>query len=322
MIPSDITVLRCTGRRGGFTLVELAVTLAIAGMVATIAIRTFRTQFHSIAGSVELAEMRGQLRQGIHLLATELRPIAPDEGDIHDWAASRVVFRSVTGSSVICGRTSDSTLVLPPVGAEDANLLTTWLAAPQPGDTMLVLDDGLDLGSSDDRWRAFEITSVAKGGAPEECRLTMGGSQTADDDARHFRIALSGPSPLPRTVTVGAPVRIVQLVRYELYRSGEGAWYLGASECRARRTPPCSTIQPVSGPYRPATSDGNGSGLELAYFDVRGTRLAPSVDDVRRLSRVDVVVRAETRGSSAAGRGGAFVDSSRVSVAIRNRHRP
>jgi prepilin-type N-terminal cleavage/methylation domain-containing protein len=322
MIPSAITVFRSTARRAGFTLVELAVTVAIAGMVATIAIRTFRTQFHSIAGSVELAEMRGQLRQGVHLLATELRPIAPDEGDIHDWAASRVVIRSVTGSSILCGRTSDSTLALPPVGAEGGNALTTWLAAPQPGDSMLVLDDGLDLGSRDDRWRAFEITSVAKGSAPEECRWTTGSSEAAGDDAPHFRVAVSGPSPLPRTVMVGAPVRIVQLVRYELYRSGEGAWYLGSSECRARRTPPCSTIQPVSGPYLPATSDGNGSGLELAYFDVRGTRLAPSVDDVQRLSRVDVVVRAETSGSSAAGRGGAFVDSSRVSVAIRNRYRP
>lgn len=305
--------------RLGATLVELLAAIGIAGLVATVATRTFREQRRALRGSVELAEMRSQLRQGMHLLATELRPIAPSEGDMHAWSETRLIIRSMAGSSVICRRSSDSTFVLPPIDA--GATLTSWLVAPQPGDSLRVFDEGSALDLSDDTWHAHEIAAVTRVSGEAGCAAGSGAEDGNAAPAIRLRIAGDRLSP---TVGEGASVRIFHPVRYEVYQSGDGLWYLGASDCRAARSPPCSTIQPVSGPYRSRTADGIGAGLELAYFDAVGTRLDPGYDDARRIARVDVVLRAETRTPMRlrhnSSRG--FQDSVRLSVAVRNRDRP
>ena len=282
-------------RRVGVTLIELVLVLVVGGLIATVAFRTFRSQQRSVGGTVALAEMRAQLRQGLHVLASELRAISPADGDVLAWTRTGIVLRSVIGSSVVCRRESDTTLVLPPLGVEHGDGPTSWLTMPQPGDSLRVLDEARELSASDDAWPAYEIYSLAPVAAGEECTRWPG---DGPGPAPTLRIRLGGEARVPSTVSVGASIRIFRPARYELYRSGDGSWYLGASECRAGRLPACSTIQPVSGPYRPLRRGGEGSGLELAYFDRFGDELDPDLADARHIARIDVTVRAESMPSS------------------------
>lgn len=311
---SELCLHPAAGRRG-VTVIELVLVLAIGGLVAAVATRTFRVQQRSIGTAVELAELRTQLRLGVHLLATELRTISPHQGDVHSWGGTGITIRSVNGTSVVCSRESDSALVLPPLDREHDPSPTSWMTYPQPGDSVRVLDDSLGVSGIDDVWRSYEIADLSPAARVGECAL-----RTASTDSTHtpVRVRLAGGARLPATVVTGASVRFFRPVRYELYRSGDGLWYLGASECRAGRSPSCSTIQPVAGPYD-APGAGTGSGLQLVYLDQSGSELLPDRDDPRRIARIDVTVRSRVRtppvwrhtGMRAAG------DSIHLSVAPR-----
>ncbi|HUF26702.1 MAG TPA: prepilin-type N-terminal cleavage/methylation domain-containing protein [Gemmatimonadaceae bacterium] len=278
----------------GFTLPELLVVLVLASVVAAVAAKVVRGQRRSLAAAVELVEMRSQLRQAIHLLATELRPLAPDAGDIHEWSATALRFRSFFGGSAACRLTSDSTLVVPsPSGSEEIRL-SSWLMQPQSGDSLLIYDPGRRFGAGDDRWRAFEISAVTPASAAEQCDPGVAALAGVNAGSA-LRIRVSIGAPLPRPDALGAPVRFFRPVRYALYRSSDRRWYLGASDCNSRRTPACTTIQPVSGPYG-STGSGDGHGITMEYHDRQGRQLDPASDGASAIASIVLVVRGETPG--------------------------
>jgi hypothetical protein len=121
-----------------------------------------------------------------------------------------------------------------------------------------------------------------------------------------FRIA----PRVEATVGGGTSVRFFRRARYQLYRAGDGRWYLGFVDCAPARSVPCSTIQPVSGPFAPA-------GVRFAFRDSTGSITATPA----RVTRIDVLSHA---ASDAALRAmgfalGIYSDSVLVSIALRNR---
>ena len=268
---------RLTGRRRGYTLIEILIVLVILGVVGSAILGLLDRQRGFYRGVNETAGVRRELRGGASLLPMEARSISTVGGDVQAMDATSFEFRATIGSGVACALGAQS-VVLPPVDLAH-HTLTAIYSPPAAGDQIFVFDEGTDPGAKDDAWRQYTVSSVSTTNA--QC----GGAPFTDPvaDAGKPRIALAVTAGIASTIQVGAVVRILRPVRYSLYEAASGRWYLGFEEQQGGAW---STVEPVSGPYV-ASTGGAGSGLQFAYFDTLGV----STTDASRLGRVDVALR-------------------------------
>lgn len=303
--------------RGGFTVVELLVSLAVLGIIGT-AMTTLLARQQKVYGAAsDVMEIRSQLTQGTTMLATDLRTLSTHGGDILAMRDSSIDFRAVVGSSVACvvSVASPGQIVLPPVTLNSGVPLTSWLSPPAAGDVVAVFDEGANVNASDDdRWREYAITSVTT--ATGSCPASTGFTVAADAGQTAYTLGFAGA--LSPTVLPGAPLRFLRRASYTLYQSATdpSKWYLGYC------SPTCSAaapVQPVAGPFAPYAdpSTGGVSGMRLSYFDDAGN---PTTDRTA-VARISILLAGRTTGPISSG-GFArktFIDSLRVNVAIRNR---
>jgi hypothetical protein len=290
-------------RRRGTTLLELLVVLVLLAIVGATIMRVAIGQQRFLAAVERVMEVHRASREGADIPRQELRMVAPASGGIYDMAADRIDFRSLIGSAVICDIDTSRTIVSIP-GRLAWSRLTSWVVAPRERDTVLVFDSASD--SAPPRWRVHTLASApALGG---RCPTGTGLARNAaeESDALSFQLM----PPLEPTVGVGALLRFVRRARYQLYLAGDGAWYLGFRDCSPARSVPCSTIQPVSGPFAPA-------GVRFSFLDSAGVVTA----DPARVAQVDVVSRAASFASlRAMGFAlGIYSDSVLAITVLRNR---
>ena len=276
-------------KRAGFTIVELIVAMVIFGLVMAAAMQVIVKQQRFYRGAGELLELRAGLRQGVVMLTSDLRAIYPAEGDVYEWTRSKIGFRSITGSSIICLMPTTTTVVIPPATLVQNNTLTTWLTQPVVGDSVMIYDEGPGVGNDDDVWRRYRITGVSTVNGTNACLPATGYTVTGDLKPS-TRFTLS--SAMSNTIVTGAPMRFYRRVDYGLYEASDARWYLGASDCLPGRTPECSDYTPVSGPYRPL-SGATVSGLVLTYADTAGVDLDPATASALNIARIGVMVRGE-----------------------------
>ena len=303
------------GRRG-FTLAELMISVVLFGMIMAVVMQVLARQQRFHRGATAVVEMRGQMRHATYALPVDLRGISPAGGDIIDWGHSSITLRSFTGTAAICDRLSASEIVLPPTALTQGNTLAAWITAPAEGDSILIHDENMLTGNDDDTWRAHEITAVkpVAGG----CNIATGFTVAADAATEALVLTLS--PTLSTTIVDGAPIRIYRQVTYELYKAGDGKFYLGASDCLPGRAPECSDLSPVGGPFREVNEDPALSGLSLRYFAEDGTELDPASDDPVKVARIEIVVRAETDTPfSTTQATGHYSDSLTFVIGLRNR---
>jgi hypothetical protein len=289
------------------------------GTILTVVMRQQR--FYRSAS--EIMETRSQLRSATAILPVELRGVSTQVrnaaggivgSDILAMGPNMIEFRSTFGSGVVCDVAGATVTLYPDVLASNGLRLGGFLYAPDVGDTMYLLNNGAG-GSADDTWDQRTVTAAATTTAA--CTVGLAGG-TADDLAlprRQFTL-----SAAPNAV-VGAPVRLARTVRYELYEDATtDLWYLGQSVMNAGGV--YDPVQPVAGPYLPATADSATSGLFLRYLDVNGNIITTTDLAARQsVTRIDVIVRGQTTNDvngSGFGKGNK-VDRQDVSVAIRNR---
>jgi hypothetical protein len=289
--------------RSGTTLLELLIVLVLLAMVGGAIMRLTVGEERFLAAVDEVTESQRTAREGADIPRHELRSVAPASGGIYEMADDHVDFRSLTGSAVLCNVDSSRTTVsIPDRFAWSA--LTTWVAAPREGDTVLVLD--ADIDGVPPMWRVHTLlTAPAPGGS---CPTSTGLARSSADElaALTFQFA----PPLEPTVASGAALRFVRRARYALYRAGDDLWYLGYLDCAPARAVPCSTIQPISGPFAPG-------GVRFTFRDAAGAITSDPV----RVAQIDVLSRAK---SSAPLRAIGFAlgfrtDSALASVTLRNR---
>jgi type II secretory pathway pseudopilin PulG len=290
-------------RARGTTLVELLAVLVLLAIVGGAIMRVAVGQQRFLDALERVIETRRTAREGVDIPRQELRPVAAGSGGIYAMAGDMVEFRSLIGASALCTIDSSRTTVsIPDRGAWSA--LTSWVASPRERDTVLVFDAASD--SVPPLWRVHTLASApATGGL---CPLASGFARTAANESAALTLHLS--PPLEPTVSAGAALRFVRRVRYRLYRAGDGQWYMGFVDCLPARAGPCSTIQPVSGPYA-------AGGLRFVYRDSTGA----ATTDRARVTRIDVVSSA---ASDVALRAAGFVrgiysDSVVASIYLRNR---
>lgn len=292
-------------QRQGVTLVELLVALTLFSLLATVVLRLVRDQQRFQVGALEIIDTKRNARQAIDLLYGALRPAS--SADVYGATDSSISFRATYTASHLCAVDSSRTLLtLPHAAGDDDSGLSTVLAMPRTGDSLLVFDPAERQAADDDTWTAHVVTSGPGGGA---CPMRPAGLATRTTSG----LAIAVAPPLTQTTGVGVPVRFFRPSAYSLYRSSTGEWMLGYSTCAAGT---CTPRQPLSGPYSPVASDG-ARGIAFDYFDVHGA----ATFDPSRIARADVVARARSTSMLAAGhlRGRRYHDSLAITIAFRNR---
>jgi prepilin-type N-terminal cleavage/methylation domain-containing protein len=301
-------------RRGGFTLTELAVVLAILGVVGSAIGLTLLRQQRFYRGATELLYAREGVRDAMEILSTDVRGMSTADTAML-LADSAVELFANIGSSVVC-QVTGAEIGLPQAVSPRGNTLTAFLAQPDTGDLALFFRDSMEAGS---QWERHRIVGFSSRSLAAACPAATGfaPAEAVDAGATGFLIALS--TPLSSHVGRGAPVRFIRHGRYSLYRAADGDWYLGYRRCNAIGSSVCGAIQPLSGPYRAYSGNVGSTGLLFEYFDVLVERLGAGSSSLT-LARVDITARAESRQRlTVEGHAWMPSDSATVTVAVRNR---
>lgn len=312
--------MRLTPKRA-FTLPEILVSIAIAGVVATAITTTLVRQMRFHIASAEILDVREQLRDAADVLASDIRGAAVASYGLPLMADSAIEMYSTIGSSVACSTPIGTVVALAPSVLANGNTLTSLLVMPDTGDLAAIYS--IPSGNIDSaRWEARRITAFSSKSLASTCPSSTGFTTVADAvaGATGYQVTLAA-SPGP-DVHKGAPVRFLRRARYSIYKSSDGKWYLGYRRCSVSVPSSCAAIQPLSGPYRPYGSRGSESGLSFRYYDLNGVELAPG-NNGTSVARVDIVIRGESwkRVALAGDAQRTFRDSAVVTVSPRNRTR-
>jgi prepilin-type N-terminal cleavage/methylation domain-containing protein len=297
-------------KRRGFSLVELMITLVILGVMTTALSMLLQRQQRFYRAESGLINLRSQLRQASDILPGEIRGLSSADAspiaDIYSMSDTAIDIRSTFGTTVVCSKVGNTQIILPPSTTAKANVLTSWMRAPQAGDSILVYDDAGTSGGLG-TWNVHRITSVASGAGA--CPTSSGYTQAADAGNTAYTLTVS-PN-LNTTIIAGAPVRLFNRVHYALYQTS-GKWYLGYFSCSAS----CGSLEQISGPYKSYVSSGSGqNGLQFVFRDTLGNVTAVPRD----VARIQLTLRGESTKAVAVGAAGMSTDSVTLDVALRNR---
>ena len=285
--------------RYGVTLAELAMVLALAGVLGGMVGITLLRQQRFYRNTTELLHSREGVRDAIELMSTEIRGMSAAD-TVRLLADSAIEFFANIGSSIVCNTDGARGVGLPTATSGRGNALTSFLAQPDTGDLAVFHRDSLE-GVSE--WERHRIAGFV--------------SRTPGTGCPGFVLDLA--TPLSAHVRTGAPVRFIRRGRYSLYLGSDGRWYLGYRRCNTIGASTCGAIQPLSGPYRDYSPNPRSTGLLFEYFDGSGTRLPPGESPLA-IARVDITARAESRQRILVeGRVAVPRDSATVAIAIRNR---
>ncbi len=284
----------------GILVATLVVLMAVSHIVR------HQRAYDAIAADIDL---RARLRDASDLIAADLRGSSSVGDSIIFTSDTAVEFYSAIGSSTVCTVPSLGQITLPPDTISSGRTLSSWVVTPDTGDYAVVFGDSSS--ASPGGWTRARITSFGTLPTVTGCPPSAGLVSAAEaGSARSYTISLS--SSLPKPVRRGSPVRFVRRVRYDVYRGGDGKWYLGYRRC----TGGCAPVQPVSGPYEGTV----GPPIKFRYFTHGGAALAGS-GPTNAVARVEITSHAKyQRPVRLPGRPAPLAaDSATVIVAIRNR---
>lgn len=303
--------------RRGFTLVELLIVIVLLGLVLTMLMKVIVGQQQFYRGAADITENRSNVRDAVDLLQGELRTLSPSNGEILGMSSTSIDFLAPIATTMVCVvNPALKQLIVPPLTLTSHAGLTSWISPPVTGDTLVLMDLGPKDGSADDKWVGNTLYQTPKSG--QTCPTSSGLTATVTEAGKGWLLAVNSPigqvGQPGQWVRQGSAIRVLRESHFELYQAGDGKWYLGFYECPGRV---CSSIQPVSGPYQPATNDGT-SGLTFTYYDNTGAVLDPASATARfSVARIDVTMRALSR-SDTKGAINQHVDSLSTSIALRN----
>ena len=288
-------------RDPGFTLVELLVAMAAAGVVAAAVHRVLMDNQRFYRAQSQIIAVQQNTRAVALVLAGELRELDAAGGDIIAMARDSITIKAMRGLMVVCAA--------PDVAAARVVVRNApafgYRAVDAARDSVLLYREGDPGRGADDSWLHAPIGGL--GGAA--CSDGAAGTRLALTGLAADQLGPNGASG-DRGVLPGAPVRTFEVVTYRLYEDETGAWWLGA---RGHSGGAWGAISPVAGPLCAA------EGLGLEYRDAGGSVTATPTS----VAGVLITVRGRSpRPLNVPGRrAGYFQDSAITYVALRNNER-
>ncbi len=241
--------------RRGVTLIELAVTLVVFGIVFGLVTRSalFHLRMQRRAQAADAGERA--TRQAVAILARALDgagagDLLPNAGPD---SALDLMQQVATGVGCVAG----AELRTAREGTAAGIALAEFATAAKPGDRLAVLDD--------DAWPPRWLVRTVVATAPAVQACAAAGVPPG-----------SGVSLLLDSAVDAGPVvafRLSRRTRYDLYRGGDGHWYLGMREWN----PPSggfNAVQPVAGPLHAYSVRPERTGLRFSYLDESGRLLS------------------------------------------------
>jgi prepilin-type N-terminal cleavage/methylation domain-containing protein len=262
--------------RRGFSVIELMTALVVLGLVLALVVRSavFHERFQrATAAARERARAAGQAASIVNAMLSSV--------SLGDFVASGVAdsaldLGALVGSGIGC---LSGTLLRIGDGST-AGQPAAFLGTPRAGDTVLVFDEA----RRPPRWAATALTSVDAGGAP--CPLL--------GDAAIQTLRLDGALDVGPTVAF----RVLRRTRLSLYRSGDGAWYLGMRDWNSRAGT-FNAVQPVAGPLASYQRDQTRTGLHFEFLDSLGRTVSIARALAGEARALHVVTRAAGGSDSA-----------------------
>lgn len=303
----------------GFSLPEVLIAVAVAGIAASFMIGTLVRQQRFYGSASAILETRAHLRDAADVLATDIRGAAVGLLGLPVMRDSAIEMFTTIVASVVCERSSPS-ISIPPASRESGNTLTSVLALPDSDDLAVVFT--FPPGRPDSgQWETLRVASFVQRSVTSACPEATGFTSAGDVAAGANSFVVTFVSAPLHPFSTGAPIHFVRRARYSLYRSSDTKWYLGYRRCGVDAVSICGAIQPVSGPYSNYSS-AEGSGLSFRYHDEDGSEILPGGDS-RLVSRVDITLRGKSAraGDLAGDTRAIYRDSVVVSVSPRNRVR-
>lgn len=292
----------------GFTILELLVALVLLGLVSTAIYRVLVNNQRLYMAQTQRIDLSQNIRAANSILSAEFRELDAFDGDIGAMTATSLDIRAMRWLSFVC---------VPPVLDGNPNgrqMIIRGNAVGTPmffgsryinetRDSLLIYLDGNQASRTDDY---FVPARLAATPGNQQCPAV--GAIPAQPGTRIlFDGTFLAGSNLPGAITMGAPVRGFERVRYALYQpAGDTSWYIGFQ-------PAGQTMQPLVGPVL-------ANGLTFQYFNAAGVATAVRT----QVARIDVTVRARTQAAVRSGGQApqrAIVDSITFSVALRNNRR-
>ncbi len=253
--------------RRGFTLVELLVAMVVLTIVAAAMYGLLLSTQRVSRAQTERIDMQANMRAGSLIVPAELREIgfdttfAPGAGpvfranpnsidhvrsDILEMSPSRIRFRAVRGSGVICLVTANSITV-------SLTQNVSGYRPPTPNDDVTIFVDRDVTTGADDRWITRDIAGYAASGCPGPLWPGLGALVAVASFSNGATDPVNAAD-----ITVGSPVRITEIMEYSLYVDADGRNYLGAESISGG-----GGRQPMLGPLA-------ANGFNLQYLNSAG----------------------------------------------------
>ena len=293
-------MLRACGSGRGASLVELVVSLALAGLIA-VAVHGVVLEAQRVHGrQAGWVGVNSTLRLAAALVSLELAGLDAGDtvsSDLIELAPREITYRALRATAFLCRPPQ-------PIGAGSWRLVVAaeprfGQRLPDPERDSLLIYAEADPGTPDDNhWARADLLSVWAGDA---CPGRGPGHELTVRGVR--------PRDALTQVAQGAPVVALELARLRSYRDRHGDWWLGSR--RMRKSGGWSGTQPVLGPLVPG-------GIRFTYYDLAGTETAVPT----AVARIGIGIAARRGPGAPRPDWVAPGDSITLLVALRNNPRP
>lgn len=268
---------------GGYTMMELLITIIIGGIAISSATSVLLHQQRFYLLADDIAETLDDLGRAEMRLVPELLPLSPAAGDIIFAGSDSIEVRVFRGVFTVCQVSSTSGVAI------TVRRLTTG-ALPLNADSALVYVRGTSPSLADDQWIPVRLTSITQGNCP--------------DGTPGYRGQAPALTGLAAQIPVGSPVRVFRHASYWLELRSNG-WFVKTD---ATNGAPMT----VAGPLTPPDSAASST-LRFRYLDDEGDPAATTAE----IARIDVFAAAS--GEVPKTRGGLPYQTGRsMSFKIRN----